>query len=164
MVNKNISYHQDSANYSSYLAMDIRNLPLGLGANGITTASQVYPTRAGRPYSQQDIADGLQTVGNVADAGAVACTFSVICSPAAPAIGLVGFGAGTAGTLLDQTKTVDQKIIGLIVPNVAGKIGTRVVANPSISQKVADAYGTIVDKLTGTTIDSVYECRQKKNC
>lgn len=171
-IDRGLSYNgtgtKDYITYNSsltgMLAMDIRNLPLGLGPNGITTAEQVYPTKAGRPYSQQDIADGLQTVGNAADIGAVACTFSVICSPAAPAIGFVGLGAGTAGTLLDQTKTPTQKAIGIIVPNVVGKVGTRVVANPTISQKVADAYGTIVDKLTGTTIDSVYKCRKNKNC
>ena len=167
-----ISYYgtgtKDYVTYDSSLsgmvAMDIRNLPLGLGPSGMTTASQVYPTRAGKPLTQQDIANGLQTAGNIADAGAVACTFAVICSPAAPALAFGGTIAGTTGTFLDQTKTPTQKVIGVIIPNVLGKGMTKFVANPAISKNVSDTYGTFFDKLAGFSIDYNYQCKQEKTC
>lgn len=110
------------------------------------------------------ISESLQTIGDAADGAAVGCAFSVICAPAAPAIGFVGFSAGTAGTLLDPEASTQKKVVSLIVPSIAGKLGEKVVTNSAIGDAVASAYGTIVDKLTGKTIDATYECRQKKTC
>lgn len=111
--------------------------------------------------SRQDIAEGLQTAGHVFDVSGIGSAFSMVCSPFAPSIGLVGLAVDT---LMDGEKSGLNKTLSIGVPYRVGKLGVKVVTNPAISKAASEAYGLGVYKLTGVIIDAKYDCRKSKGC
>ncbi|APR70675.1 hypothetical protein AHTJS_09995 [Acinetobacter haemolyticus] len=111
----------------------------------------------------QHRAETFQTIGTSLDVFAWGCATSVICSPIAPVAATGGAIIGGVGTLMDQESTVGQKLIGLIMPSVAGSAATKYANKvPYMNSHVSDGFGLFVDKTTGATIDGTFECIKNK--
>lgn len=111
----------------------------------------------------QHRAETFQTIGTSLDVFALGCATSVICSPIAPAAATGGAIIGGVGTLMDQESTVGQKLIGLVMPSVAGSAATKYANKvPYMNSHISDGFGLFADKTTGAAIDGTFECIKDK--
>lgn len=155
-----ISYNGFKAkDYITYNASVKGMIAMGYGGS--------YRAGGWRPQTRVDmkyISNSLQNMGHMADGAAVACGFTVVCAPAAPAIGTVGALSGAIGTVIDPDSSRLQKVVSIIVPTVVGRYGEKAVSGSTVSDAVATAYGTIFDKIVGESIDAKFKCEEEKSC
>lgn len=135
---------QTASNYSStrdLLVMDFGRIPFGFGSNGAIYGAQVFPDRAGKTLSRQDVAGGLQTGGDVLVGAGVGCGFAVVCSPASPYLILGGGAINAIGITLDTELSWAQKGFSILGGSVVGGKVTKIALEGGISLPMSKAFG-----------------------
>ena len=127
-----------------------------LGLIGDATQKLIEKKIVPHNVTKAELSKDLGNLGTTADVASVACLAA--CQPAVPFLKAGGTTLGIVSTLLDDSKSVSQKIAGIFLPSkVAGKAEKFVGNTPGVNQVVASAYALMVDKTTGAAIDATYE-------
>lgn len=133
-----------------------------LGLIGDATQKLIEKKIVPHNVTKAKLSKDLGNFGTTSDVASVACLAT--CQPTVPFLKASGTTLGIVSTLLDDSKSVSQKIVGIFLPSkVAGKAEKFFENTPGVNQVVTSTYVLMVDKTTGAAIVATYEQYGQKN-